>query len=229
MAQVDAERIIDADAEPGNWMSNGRTYSEQRYSPLDQINEATVGDLGLAWYLDLDTTRGQQASPLIVDGVMYSTSAWSKVQAIDAASGELLWQYDPQVPLEWDKKACCGVQNRGAAVWKGRVYAGTLDGRLIAIDADSGELAWEVRTTDASFRYSITGAPRIVKDKVIIGNGGAEYGVRGYVTAYDTDTGEQVWRFYTVPGDPAKGFENDTMKARPGIRLPTIPNSISFI
>jgi glucose dehydrogenase len=153
MAQVDAERIIDADAEPGNWMSNGRTYSEQRYSPLDQINEATVGDLGLAWYLDLDTTRGQQASPLIVDGVMYSTSAWSKVQAIDAASGELLWQYDPQVPLEWDKKACCGVQNRGAAVWKGRVYAGTLDGRLIAIDADSGELAWEVRTTDASFRY----------------------------------------------------------------------------
>jgi PQQ-dependent dehydrogenase (methanol/ethanol family) len=211
-ALVDAERIINADAEPGNWLSNGRTYSEQRYSPLDQIDEATVGDLGLAWYLDLDTNRGQQASPIVVDGVMYSTSAWSKVQAIDAATGELLWQYDPEVPLEWDKKACCGVQNRGAAVWKGRVYAGTLDGRLIAIDADTGELAWEVRTTDASFRYSITGAPRIVKDKVIIGNGGAEYGVRGYVTAYDTETGEQVWRFYTVPGDPAKGFENDTMK-----------------
>ena len=146
-----------------------------------------------------------------VDGVMYSTSAWSKVQAIDAASGELLWQYDPEVPLEWDAKACCGVQNRGAAVWKGRVYAGSLDGRLIAIDAASGELVWETRTTDASFRYSITGAPRIVKGKVIIGNGGAEYGVRGYVSAYDTETGEQVWRFYTVPGDPAKGFENDTM------------------
>ena len=211
-ALVDGERIVNADAEPGNWLSNGRTYSEQRYSPLDQVNEATVSDLGLAWYLDLDTSRGQQASPLIVDGVMYSTSAWSKVQAIDAATGELLWQYDPKVPPEWDAKACCGVQNRGAAVWKGRVYAGTLDGRLIAIDAETGELAWETRTTDASFRYSITGAPRIVKDKVIIGNGGAEYGVRGYVTAYDTKTGEQVWRFYTVPGDPAKGFESDTME-----------------
>ena len=210
-ALVDAGRIINADAEPGNWLSNGRTYSEQRYSPLDQIDEASVGDLGLAWYLDLDTSRGQQASPLIVDGVMYSTSAWSKVQAIDAATGELLWQYDPEVPPEWDVKSCCGVQNRGAAVWQGRVYAGTLDGRLIAIDAASGELVWETRTTDASYRYSITGAPRIVKDKVIIGNGGAEYGVRGYVTAYDTETGEQVWRFYTVPGDPANGFENNTM------------------
>ena len=210
-ALVDSGRIVNADAEPGNWLSNGRSYSEQRYSPLDQIDEATVADLGLAWYLDLDTSRGQQASPLVVDGVMYSTSAWSKVQAIDAATGELLWQYDPEVPPEWDAKACCGVQNRGAAVWKGRVYAGTLDGRLIAINADTGELDWEVRTTDASFRYSITGAPRIVKDKVIIGNGGAEYGVRGYVTAYDTATGEQVWRFYTVPGDPAQGFETATM------------------
>lgn len=210
-ARVDAERIVNADAEPGNWLSNGRTYSEQRYSPLKQITEDNVGDLGLAWYLDLDTSRGQQASPLIVDGVMYSTSAWSKVQAIDAATGELLWQYDPEVPPEWDARACCGVQNRGGAVWKGRVYAGTLDGRLIAINADTGELDWEVRTTDLSFRYYITGAPRIVKDKVIIGNGGAEYGVRGYVTAYDTATGEQVWRFYTVPGDPAKGFETDTL------------------
>ena len=160
-ALVDGARIINADSEPGSWLSNGRTYSEQRYSPLDQIDEASVGDLGLAWYLDLDTNRGQQASPIIVDGVMYSTSAWSKVQAIDAATGELLWQYDPEVPPEWDSKSCCGVQNRGAAVWKGRVYAGTLDGRLIAINAESGELAWETRTTDASFRYSITGAHQI--------------------------------------------------------------------
>ena len=211
-ALVDGARISNADSEPGNWMSNGRTYSEQRYSPLEEIDESTVGNLGLAWYVDLDTSRGQQASPIVVDGVMYSTSAWSKVQAIDAATGELLWQYDPEVGPEWDSKSCCGVQNRGAAVWKGRVYAGTLDGRLIAIDAATGELAWEARTTDASYRYSITGAPRIVKDKVIIGNGGAEYGVRGYVSAYDTDTGEMVWRFYTVPGDPAKGFENDTMR-----------------
>jgi PQQ-dependent dehydrogenase (methanol/ethanol family) len=211
-AWIDGSRIGNADAEPGSWLSHGRTYSEQRFSPLVQINASNVGELGLAWHLDLDTSRGQQATPIVVDGVMYSTSAWSKVQAIDAATGELLWQYDPQVPPEWDSKSCCGVQNRGAAVWKGRVYSGTLDGRLIALDAATGELAWETRTTDASYRYSITGAPRIVKNKVIIGNGGAEYGVRGYVSAYDTATGELVWRFYTVPGDPAKGFESDTME-----------------
>ena len=190
VAWVDGSRIENADAEPHNWLSHGRSYSEQRFSLLEQINEATIGRLGLAWYLDLDTKRGQQASPLIVDGVMYSTSAWSKVQAIRAATGELLWQFDPQVAPEWDVKSCCGVQNRGAAVWKGRVYVGTLDGRLIALEAETGDVLWQTQTTDTNYRYSITGAPRVVKDKVIIGNGGAEYGVRGYVTAYDAATGD---------------------------------------
>jgi PQQ-dependent dehydrogenase (methanol/ethanol family) len=143
---------------------------------------------------------------------MYTTSAWSKVQVVDARTGQLKWQFDPEVPKEWDVNACCGVQNRGAAVWKGRVYVGTLDGRLIALDAETGDLVWEVQTTDRNQRYSITGAPRVVKDKVVIGNGGAEYGVRGYVTAYDTETGEQAWRFYTVPGNPADGFENEAME-----------------
>lgn len=211
-AWVDSQRIIQADDEPNNWLSHGRTYSEQRYSPLNQINGSNVGRLGLAWHLDLDTKRGQQASPIVVDGVMYSTSAWSKVQAIDAATGRLLWQYDPQVPREWDVRSCCGVQNRGVAVWKGKVYVGSLDGRLIALDAESGEEAWSVRTTDGTQNYSITGAPRVVRDLVIIGNGGAEYGVRGYVTAYRADNGEQAWRFYTVPGNPADGFENATME-----------------
>lgn len=212
IANVDGERIANADGEPHNWLSHGRTYSEQRYSPLEAIKEPNVAELGLAWYLDLDTNRGQQASPIIVDGIMYSTSAWSKVQAINAATGELLWQYDPEVPKEWDAKSCCGVQNRGVAVWQGRIYAGTLDGRLIALDAKTGELVWEVQTTDPTKSYSITGAPRIVKGKVIIGNGGAEYGVRGYVTAYAAETGEQVWRFYTVPGNPADGFEDEAME-----------------
>ena len=211
-AWVDGKRIENADAEPQNWLSHGRTYSEQRHSPLDHITEENVAELGLAWYLDLDTNRGQEASPLVVDGVMYSTSAWSKVQAVEAATGKLLWQFDPEVPGEWDVKSCCGVQNRGAAVWQGRVYVGTLDGRLIALDADTGEVVWQTQTTDTTERYSITGAPRVIKGKVIIGNGGAEYGVRGYVTAYDAATGEQVWRFYTVPGDPAEGFENETME-----------------
>ena len=211
-AWVDGKRLANADSEPENWLSHGRTWSEQRFSPLQQINDENVGQLGLAWYFDLDTSRGQQASPIIVDGVMYSTSAWSKVQVLDAASGEFKWQYDPEVPKIWDVKTCCGVQNRGVAVWKGRVYFGTLDGRLIALNAETGEMVWQVQTTDPSGYHSITGAPRIVNDKVIIGNGGAEYGVRGYVTAYDTETGEQAWRFYLVPGNPADGFENTAME-----------------
>lgn len=211
-AWVDAQRIGNADAEPQNWLAHGRTWSEQRFSPLDQINESTVSELGLAWYLELDTNRGQQASPIVADGIMYTTSAWSKVQVIDAATGQLKWQFDPEVPKEWDAKSCCGVQNRGAAVWKGRVFIGTIDGRLIALNAESGDVEWEVQTTDRSHSYSITGAPRVVNDKVIIGNGGAEYGVRGYVTAYDTETGEQAWRFFVVPGNPADGFESDALK-----------------
>ncbi len=211
-AWVDAERLLNADSDPENWLAHGRTWSEQRYSPLDQINDANVGELGLAWYLDLDTSRGQQASPIVVDGMMYTTSAWSKVQALNARTGQLAWQYDPEVPKAWDAKSCCGVQNRGAAVWKGRVFVGTIDGRLIALDANTGELEWSVQTTDRSDNYSITGAPRVVNDLVIIGNGGAEYGVRGYVTAYNTETGEQVWRFWAVPGNPEEGFENEAMK-----------------
>ncbi len=209
---VDAKRVANADSEPENWLAHGRTNSEQRFSPLDQINLATVGDLGLAWYVDLDTARGQEATPIAVDGVLYSTSAWSKAQAVDAKTGRLLWQYDPEVPGIWNIRACCGVQNRGAAVWKGRVYFGALDGRLIALDAATGELEWQVNTTDQAQSYTITGAPRIADGKVIIGNGGAEYGVRGYVSAYDTDTGELLWRFYTVPGNPADGFEDETQE-----------------
>ncbi len=209
-AWINAERITNADAEPHNWLAHGRTFSEQRYSPLDQVNIENVGSLELAWFVDLDTRRGQQATPIVVDGMLYSTSAWSKIQAVDAKTGRLVWQYDPQVPGIWDVRACCGVQNRGVAVWQGRVISATLDGRLLALDAESGELIWEVLTTDQEQSYTITGAPRIIGDKVIIGNGGAEYGVRGYVTAYDLESGEQAWRFYTVPGNPADGFEDET-------------------
>jgi quinohemoprotein ethanol dehydrogenase len=145
-AAVDAARLLSAAADGANWMTHGRTYDEQRFSPLDAINAANVAQLGLAWSLDLDTQRGQEATPLVVDGVMYSTSAWSKVQAIDARTGDLLWQYDPEVPGETGAKACCDVVNRGVAVWKGRVYVGTLDGRLVAIDAATGKPVWSVVT-----------------------------------------------------------------------------------
>lgn len=211
-AWVDDARIAHADSEPGNWLAHGRTWSEQRFSPLDQINTTTVEGLSLAWHVDLDTTRGQQATPIVVDGVLYSTSAWSKVQAVDAKTGRLLWQYDPEVPGIWDVRACCGVQNRGVAVWKGNVYSATLDGRLLSLNAQTGELNWAVNTTDQAQSYTVTGAPRVFDDKLVIGNGGAEYGVRGYVSAWDTETGEMLWRFYTVPGNPADGFEDETQE-----------------
>ena len=211
-ANVNAERLLNADNEPGQWLSHGRTYAEQRFSPLDRINTENVGELGLAWYADLDTQRGQEATPLMVDGVLYVSTAWSKVKAFDAVSGAPLWSYDPEVPGGWAVNACCDVVNRGVAVWEGKVYVGTIDGRLIALDAATGQPLWDVNTIDRSKPYTITGAPRVVKGKVLIGNGGAELGVRGYVSAYDADTGELAWRFYTVPGNPAEGFESPILE-----------------
>jgi PQQ-dependent dehydrogenase (methanol/ethanol family) len=210
---VTAERLLGADTEPGQWLSHGRTYGEQRFSPLSEIDTTNVGELGLAWYGDFAIGRAQESTPLFVDGVLYVTTAWSNVKAYDARTGRELWNFDADVPGEWGSRACCDVVNRGAAVWNGRVYVGTIDGRLIALDAATGAVAW---TTDTLVRrdvaYTITGAPRVVKGKVIIGNGGAEYGVRGYVSAYDAETGELAWRWFTVPGDPSLGFENAAME-----------------
>jgi len=211
-AAVDAVRMTNAGSDANNWMSHGRTYAEERFSPLTLINDDNVQSLGLAWYWESDSNMGTEATPLVVDGVMYTTSTWNILHAIDAATGEELWRYDPKLPRHWIRYTCCGTANRGPAIWKGKVYMGTIDGRLIAVDAASGELAWEVQTTDPNKPYSITGAPRVVKDKVVIGNGGAEFGVRGYVTAYDAETGDEAWRFYTVPGNPADGFESPAME-----------------
>jgi quinohemoprotein ethanol dehydrogenase len=212
-AQVDSARIAAADSEPGNWMSSGRSYNEQRYSPLEQINAGNVSSLGLAWTWKLDVDRAAEATPVVVDGVMYTTGAFSFVYALDARSGKLLWKYDPKVPRAKAGNACCDVGNRGVAVRHGKVYVGAFDGRLIALDARSGRKVWETDTTpDHSRSYSITGAPLIVKDKVLIGNGGAEYGVRGYISAFDAETGKLAWRFYTVPGDPNKPAENAALE-----------------
>ena len=211
-AAVDAARLTKADKDPGNWMSQGRTYSEQRFSPLEQINAGNVKDLGLAWNFELSTNRGVETTPIVVDGVMYVTSSWSLVYALNAKTGELLWKYDPQVPREVGHNACCDVVNRGVAVWQGRVYVATLDGRLVALDAKTGTVAWSKVTVDQSKPYTITMAPRIVKGKVMVGNSGSEYGVRGYVSAYDAADGKMLWRFYTVPGNPSKPFENKAME-----------------
>lgn len=197
--RIGAEDLVNADADSANWISHGRTYSEQRFSPLAQINQENVSELGLAWFADMDTSRGQEATPLVIDGKIYLTTAWSKVKAFDGKTGALLWEYDPQVPGETGVKACCDTVNRGLATWGDRLYLGTLDGRLVALDRERGEMIWETLTVDPSQSYTVTGAPRIIEGKVIIGNGGAEFGVRGYVAAYDADDGEELWRFYTVP------------------------------
>ena len=210
---IDDERILSAESEPGNWLAFGRTYDERRFSPLKQINKDSVSNLGLVWSKDMGTNRALEATPIVVDGIMFFTSTWSRVYAVEALTGETVWSFDPKVPGEWARKACCDVVNRGVAVYNGKVYSASLDGRLFALNAETGEKIWEVDTIiDRERSYTITGAPRVAKGKVYIGNGGAEYGVRGYVTAYDSETGDQEWRFFTVPGNPALGFEDPAME-----------------
>ena len=211
-AGVSGERIIAADSEPGSWLTHGRNYAEDRMSPLTQINKANIKDLGLAWHFDTGTSRGLEASPLVIDGVIYSTGSWSKVFANDARTGQLLWSYDPQVPRAWGVNACCDVVNRGVAAWGESIFVGTLDGRLVSLNKSTGAVQWDVLTIDKSKPYTITGAPRVVNGKVLIGNGGAEYGVRGYLSGYDAATGELVWRFYTVPGKPTDEPESEAMR-----------------
>ena len=199
---VGARSLAMAAGNTQDWLTTGRTYDEQRFSPLDKINAKNVSTLGLAWYADMDTARGQEATPLVIDGKIYVSTAWSKVKAYDGATGKLLWDFDPKVPGATAVRACCDVVNRGLAAWGRRLYLGTLDGRLIALDRESGKPVWTSQTVDPSMPYTITGAPRIINGRVIIGNGGAEMGVRGYITAYDANDGRQLWRFYTVPAQP---------------------------
>jgi len=198
-----SETLLKTGGNGDDWGAIGYSYDEQRFSPLTDINDKNVGTLGIAWTADLEDARGQEATPVVVDGVMYVTHAWSKVSAWDAATGKPLWKFDPKVPGERAVSACCDVVNRGVAVWGDKLFVGALDGRLIALDRKTGKELWSMQTFDTAKPYTITGAPRVVKDMVLIGNGGAEFGVRGYVTAYDADTGKERWRFYTAP-NPTK-------------------------
>ena len=206
---LNASRFVGADGERDNWLIYGRTYNENRFSPLTQINRDSVARLKLAWYADLGAdARGQESTPLVADGVMYATSSWSIVLALDAATGTVRWQYDPKVPREWGVNACCDVVNRGVALWEDMVYVGTLDGRLVALSARDGHFLWETTIIDRSERASITGAPRIINGKVFIGSGGGEFGARGRLISVDARTGAILWRTFTVPGNPANRPEN---------------------
>jgi len=211
---IDSKAIEANAAETKDWPTIGLDYAETRFSKLKQINTDNVKQLGLKWSYNLESVRGVEATPLVVDGIMYESASWSVVHAIDARTGKRIWTYDPGVNREIGYKGCCDVVNRGVALYKGKVFVGAYDGRLVAIDAVTGKKVWEKDTViDHSHSYTITGAPRVVKGKVLIGNGGAEYGARGYITAYDAETGEQAWRWFVVPGDPSKPFEDASMEA----------------
>ncbi len=222
-AAVDGATMRQADtpASVGDWQSYSRTWDEQRFSPLDQINDKNVEQLGLAWYADLETFRGVQASPLVIDGVLYNESIYNIVTAYDGKTGRKLWTYDPKVGPEWARLACCGPSARGIAAWNGKIILATLDGRLIAVDARDGHEIWSTQTFPPGQEYSITGAPRVYDGKVVIGNGGADYGSRGFVTAWDAETGAKLWKFYIVPGDPAKGPDGEASDSAMAIAQPT--------
>jgi quinohemoprotein ethanol dehydrogenase len=212
VANVDDARIIENAATGKEWLTNGLGYGVNRFSPLDQITAANVGKLGLAWSYPLDSIRGVEATPIVVDGTMYVTAPWAIVYAINAKTGEKIWTFDSQSPRDKGYKLCCDVVNRGVAVYKGKVYVGTPDARLIALDAATGKMLWSTDASpDHTRPYTITGAPLLAKGKVFIGAGGADLGVRGVVSAFDAETGKLAWRWYTVPGDPSKPFENEAM------------------
>jgi quinohemoprotein ethanol dehydrogenase len=226
--QVDDKLLLNAGKTGDEWLMAAGNYSQTRYSPLKQIDASNVNRLGLAWYYDTGSLPGTlEASPVISNGTLYGTVTWGVVFAVDARTGTEKWRWDPQLghqnfppgsagnpnKVRTGPSLCCGPGNRGVAVYGGKVYVGTLDARLVALDAETGKVVWDVPTADKNSDYSITGAPLIVKNKVIIGNGGGEFAVRGYISAYDPENGKLIWRFYTVPGDPSKPFENKAMEA----------------
>ncbi len=207
--QIDLQRLMDADKQPDQWLTTGRDFGKSYYSPLTQINKDNVLRLGFAWNYDTHTIRGLEATPIVVDGVMYTSGSVGQVYALDGKTGRELWTFDPKNDLRVNQRACCDEVNRGVAVWKGKVYVASFDGHLIALDANDGHEVWRVDTiVDRKKAYTSTGAPQVAGKVVVIGNAGAEYDARGYVSAYDLDTGKLAWRFYTVPGDPSKPFEH---------------------
>src|SRR5882672_9031865 len=209
---VTEARIAAEAADGKNWLLNGRTFDEAHFSPLMQITDKNVNGLGLAWFLDIPGAMGVVSEPIVVDGVIYLSAPLSKVYAVDAATGKLLWKFDPQVRLDQAINGSYSARtNGGVAVWNGKVYVGTGDCRLIAIDAAAGKQVWEAAVCDAT-QTGITGAPHVAKGKILMGYNGSDDGVRGSLAAYDAETGKEAWRFWTVPGDPAKGFETKALE-----------------
>lgn len=212
--QITRDRLLNTSNNTGDWLTGGRDYQQSYYSPLDEINADNIGELGFAWEQEIDSEHGFEATPIVVDGTMYSSGPKGATYALDAKTGKSLWIFEPKLDEAVMQRLCCGVVNRGVAVWEGKVYVAALDGVLYSLDAEDGSILWQTDTiADKTRGYSVTGAPYIAGSNVVIGNGGAELDARGYITAYNQKSGEQAWRFYTVPGDPAKGFEHPELEA----------------
>jgi alcohol dehydrogenase (cytochrome c) len=203
--QVTADRILRASAEPQNWLTYNGAYSSQRHSPLTQITPANVTTLESKWVLQDEVFGAWQSNPLVVDGIMYVTQRPNDVMAVDARTGRVFWQY--RYTPSPDARVCCGANNRGVAILGDTLFMGTLDAHLVAIDAKNGRRLWDTTVGDAKLGYSITMAPLVVKNKVLVGVGGGEYGIRGYIAAYDAATGKEAWRFNTVPGPGERGYD----------------------
>lgn len=202
---VDYQRIIQADREPENWMTYNGTYMSQRHSMLTQINRNNVSDLKLEWVLQNQVFGAWQTNPLVVDGIMYITQRPNDIMAVDPTTGRVFWRYSHKT--DPNAQVCCGANNRGVAILGDRLFMGTLDGRLIAVDRINGAELWNVEVGPVALAYSVTMAPLVVKDKVIVGVGGGEYGIRGYIVAYEAATGKEAWKFYTIPGPGEPGHE----------------------
>jgi alcohol dehydrogenase (cytochrome c) len=203
-AQVTSDRIVRVVEEPENWLTYNGTYSSQRYSRLDQITPANVNDLQLKWILQNRVFGAWQTSPIVDDGIMYVTQRPNDVLALDAVTGRVFWQYRY---TNSETKVCCGANNRGLAILGDKLFMGTLDAHLVAVDRTNGQPLWKTKVADADKAYSITHAPLVIKDKVLVGVGGGEFGIRGFIAAYDADTGKQAWRFHTIPGPGEPGHE----------------------
>ena len=205
--------LIADETNTAEWLAYGRTHSEQRFSPLDDIDTTTVSQLKVDWYLDLPNDVALVSTPLVVDGVLYFTGTMNRIRAVDATNGKLIWEFDPEVAKHVKDRKPGWTQSRGLSYYNGKIFLATWEGRLIAVDAKTGKQLWSALTIESGKKMSITGAPKAFAGKVLIGNGGSEATAnRGYVTAYDAETGKLAWRFYIVPGNPADGFESDAMK-----------------
>jgi alcohol dehydrogenase (cytochrome c) len=204
-AQVTYDRLLHAAQEPQNWLTYSGSYSSQRYSALDQINPANVRNLEMKWVFQADSIQKMEASPIVADGVMYVTQAPNDVVALDAKSGRIFWVY--QYHVSPDARLCCGQVNRGLAIHGDTLFMGTIDAHLVALDAKNGRVRWNTQVADPRLGYSITEAPLVVKDKVVLGPAGGEYGIRGFFAAYDVATGREAWKFYTVPAPGEPGNE----------------------